>query len=100
MTMFGRRGWAGGGASFWVSRGAAHAVVRIAATKTKSGVFKECLQRAVQILNAVYLYQHMDSEAREAYRTAFAECSIDRIVQCHHLSRMTGRPGTFANWIH
>ena len=24
-----------------------------------------------------YLYRHMDSKAREAYRTAFAECSIN-----------------------
>ena len=33
MTMFGRRGWAGGGAVFWAWPGAAHRVARSAATR-------------------------------------------------------------------
>ena len=38
--MFGRRGLAGGGALFWVSPGAAHVVVKSAATTTNSGPFR------------------------------------------------------------
>src|SRR6185436_1377396 len=40
MTMFGRRGWAGGGVLLSVSPGAAHVVVRHAATTTHHGAFK------------------------------------------------------------
>ena len=43
--MFGRRGWADGGAVFWVWPGAVHVVARSAATKTNScGAFNRCLQ--------------------------------------------------------
>lgn len=42
-----------------------------AALKAKDPhAFQVCASRA-------YLYRHMDSKAREAYRTAFAECSIN-----------------------
>src|SRR5262245_57773092 len=57
MTMFGRRGFAEGRAVFCVSPGAAHVVVKSAATRTNRGVFNRASAVAKQVVGSFILPQ-------------------------------------------